>query len=91
MWFQLTDRLTIHPVCMTAYKVTPPCLPFDPHHHQQPNHHHQKDQQDRLEDKVQAASVIKPTAVIELEYEFIALYLVHGWNAKWYIKTVYLK
>lgn len=53
---------------MTAYKVTPPCLPFDPHHH----HPHHKDQQDRLEDKVQAAPIIKPTsAVIELEYEFI--------------------
>lgn len=61
----MTDRLTIHPVCMTTHKVTPPCLPYDPHHHAAIKE--QEDDLKKLEIEAQAASIIKPTAVIELE------------------------
>lgn len=62
MMFQVTDRVTVHPICMTAAKGTPACLP---HHHEHEHHeHHERDEvQDR--EGVQDFA-IDPTAAPEL-------------------------
>lgn len=71
---QVTDRLTIHPVCMTTHKVTPPCLPYDPHHHAAVK----DDELKKLEIQAQAASasVIRPTAVLDLDLESVFIHML---------------
>lgn len=60
---QVTDRVTVHPVCMATHKLTPPCLPYHPH--QQGHYYHREgDLQNEGEEATPAspaAPAIEPT------------------------------